>query len=112
MADDKNDQDHRLNADESSAPPPLSRRGFRSEEHTSELQSPMYLVCRLLLEKKNTVVRQVVDLRDVDLVGRLAFATQVSDEGADCGLVYGVTSRPHDTAVDGDEPRVAGERVE
>src|SRR5437762_8116702 len=28
------------------------RRGQRSEEHTSELQSPMYLVCRLLLEKK------------------------------------------------------------
>src|ERR1017187_10662300 len=26
--------------------------GSRSEEHTSELQSPMYLVCRLLLEKK------------------------------------------------------------
>src|SRR5437879_7085476 len=26
----------------------------RSEEHTSELQSPMYLVCRLLLEKKTT----------------------------------------------------------
>src|SRR5437762_10460859 len=26
----------------------------RSEEHTSELQSPMYLVCRLLLEKKKT----------------------------------------------------------
>src|SRR5437762_9493025 len=25
---------------------------WRSEEHTSELQSPMYLVCRLLLEKK------------------------------------------------------------
>src|ERR1017187_10659080 len=25
----------------------------RSEEHTSELQSPMYLVCRLLLEKTN-----------------------------------------------------------
>src|SRR5437762_7108035 len=24
----------------------------RSEEHTSELQSPMYIVCRLLLEKK------------------------------------------------------------
>src|SRR5437879_8590009 len=29
---------------------PLAR--CRSEEHTSELQSPMYLVCRLLLEKK------------------------------------------------------------
>src|SRR5437763_9963736 len=27
-------------------------RQARSEEHTSELQSPMYLVCRLLLEKK------------------------------------------------------------
>src|SRR5437763_4844040 len=25
---------------------------LRSEEHTSELQSPMYIVCRLLLEKK------------------------------------------------------------
>src|SRR5436189_4234112 len=29
-----------------------NRRRVRSEEHTSELQSPMYLVCRLLLEKK------------------------------------------------------------
>src|SRR5437762_2642069 len=28
------------------------RSAVRSEEHTSELQSPMYLVCRLLLEKK------------------------------------------------------------
>src|SRR5437764_5835171 len=28
---------------------------LRSEEHTSELQSPMYHVCRLLLEKKNTL---------------------------------------------------------
>src|SRR5437762_7848483 len=35
------------------APAPCDRRA-RSEEHTSELQSPMYLVCRLLLEKKNT----------------------------------------------------------
>src|SRR5437762_11407768 len=40
--------------------PRAPERGFtmcrdgttRSEEHTSELQSPMYLVCRLLLEKK------------------------------------------------------------
>src|SRR5437879_9470197 len=29
----------------------------RSEEHTSELQSPMYLVCRLLLEQKKTAKR-------------------------------------------------------
>src|SRR5437763_14843080 len=31
-----------------------ARLSERSEEHTSELQSPMYLVCRLLLEKKRT----------------------------------------------------------
>src|SRR4051794_41346972 len=31
--------------------PPVA--GQRSEEHTSELQSPVHLVCRLLLEKKN-----------------------------------------------------------
>src|SRR3712207_7407672 len=31
----------------------MSERGIRSEEHTSELQSRQYLVCRLLLEKKN-----------------------------------------------------------
>src|SRR5438552_14781545 len=29
------------------------RMALRSEEHTSELQSPDHLVCRLLLEKKN-----------------------------------------------------------
>src|SRR5437762_3702584 len=29
----------------------------RSEEHTSELQSPMYLVCRLLLEKKKKKIK-------------------------------------------------------
>src|SRR3712207_7104298 len=33
------------------------RSPARSEEHTSELQSRQYLVCRLLLEKKNTYVR-------------------------------------------------------
>src|SRR5690625_5369781 len=33
-------------------PVPRNRRGARSEEHTSELQSRGHLVCRLLLEKK------------------------------------------------------------
>src|SRR5207248_2927300 len=32
------------------------RGGFRSEEHTSELQSPYELVCRILLEKKNEIL--------------------------------------------------------
>src|SRR3712207_8765065 len=31
-------------------------RGERSEEHTSELQSRQYLVCRLLLEKKKKIL--------------------------------------------------------
>src|SRR2546429_3003852 len=31
--------------------------GMRSEEHTSELQSRLHLVCRLLLEKKNIISR-------------------------------------------------------
>src|SRR5690348_17518258 len=34
------------------------RRIDRSEEHTSELQSPVHLVCRLLLEKKKSVPRR------------------------------------------------------
>src|SRR5256885_4784223 len=39
--------------DTSQAPPPAAAvSGGRSEEHTSELQSPCNLVCRLLLEKK------------------------------------------------------------
>src|SRR3712207_7330798 len=32
----------------------LAAHGLRSEEHTSELQSRQYLVCRLLLEKKQS----------------------------------------------------------
>src|SRR5256885_10957371 len=34
---------------------PELRRALRSEEHTSELQSPCNLVCRLLLEKKKSL---------------------------------------------------------
>src|SRR5437763_9931276 len=37
---------------EQAAYPTNQSTATRSEEHTSELQSPMYLVCRLLLEKK------------------------------------------------------------
>src|SRR5437879_8638227 len=35
----------------------------RSEEHTSELQSPMYLVCRLLLEKKKKKKKKKTNTR-------------------------------------------------
>src|SRR5256885_2709717 len=40
----------------------LRPESTRSEEHTSELQSPCNLVCRLLLEKKNIIVRFHSDL--------------------------------------------------
>src|SRR5690348_18223277 len=36
----------------------------RSEEHTSELQSPVHLVCRLLLEKKNNFHQKTNLLRE------------------------------------------------
>src|SRR5690348_17927129 len=40
---------------------PLNRSQVRSEEHTSELQSPVHLVCRLLLEKKNNTQHYMID---------------------------------------------------
>src|SRR2546425_5164789 len=44
-----------------SSPPPEPNLEPRSEEHTSELQSLAYLVCRLLLEKKKkfSMVKQI-----------------------------------------------------
>src|SRR5256885_12268474 len=36
----------------------LSSKILRSEEHTSELQSPCNLVCRLLLEKKKNIIHR------------------------------------------------------
>src|SRR5256885_2458909 len=41
----------------------LQDLAVRSEEHTSELQSPCNLVCRLLLEKKNIIARGVTILQ-------------------------------------------------
>src|SRR5436189_3185339 len=40
------------------------RQANRSEEHTSELQSPMYLVCRLLLEKKKKKIQKRINNRE------------------------------------------------
>src|ERR1017187_10611714 len=42
---------HFLVSDDEKIARATGRIEYRSEEHTSELQSPMYLVCRLLLEK-------------------------------------------------------------
>src|SRR5258707_9797525 len=47
---------------------------FRSEEHTSELQSRQYLVCRLLLEKKKTLTHQVTNyIRLVNTLETIVF---------------------------------------
>src|SRR3712207_8974781 len=46
------------------------RRGdsLRSEEHTSELQSRQYLVCRLLLEKKNKLQKYTIQMTHIRLI--------------------------------------------
>src|SRR3712207_8346152 len=44
-------------SDITTSDPYWNRRRSRSEEHTSELQSRQYLVCRLLLEKKKDTIR-------------------------------------------------------
>src|SRR2546422_4788870 len=44
----------------STASLPTKPPGFRSEEHTSELQSRLHLVCRLLLEKKKKTPKTAV----------------------------------------------------
>src|SRR3712207_8368744 len=41
---------------------PTKRGRGRSEEHTSELQSRQYLVCRLLLEKKKNILCHLIPL--------------------------------------------------
>src|SRR5256885_4164815 len=46
-----------------------SKRADRSEEHTSELQSPCNLVCRLLLEKKRLFQVSVIDSMSQHLHG-------------------------------------------
>src|SRR2546429_5549826 len=53
-----------------------SRRDkMRSEEHTSELQSRLHLVCRLLLEKKKTVPDATLHLGERHPPGRLHAST-------------------------------------
>src|SRR3989441_2286562 len=50
-------------------------RGWqRSEEHTSELQSLAYLVCRLLLEKKKTIPPEAAGCRSNDRGNRVSRA--------------------------------------
>src|SRR5437867_6408287 len=51
---------------------PRAEETWRSEEHTSELQSPYDLVCRLLLEKKNQgTVRRLIRANTTNLARRV-----------------------------------------
>src|SRR6478735_7912559 len=70
-------------------------RTRRSEEHTSELQSPCNVVCRLLLEKKQQHVaahaRRFLDLRHQLRCQSLPSATLVHDE---LGFFFVMLRRP------------------
>src|SRR5207237_2251506 len=58
----------------------------RSEEHTSELQSHLNLVCRLLLEKKKTIEIALTHLgHDGRSAGR--------DRAADCSIILAASDR-------------------
>src|SRR2546425_6832199 len=46
-------------------PPGVDEETDRSEEHTSELQSLAYLVCRLLLEKKKKIQNKTITCNEV-----------------------------------------------
>src|SRR5438552_7442763 len=48
----------------------------RSEEHTSELQSPDHLVCRLLLEKKKKITQYNYNLYIIHISSRYTHADQ------------------------------------
>src|SRR6267154_4448731 len=50
----------------------------RSEEHTSELQSPVHLVCRLLLEKKKKVSLNIHILQYIDFSKYLYLTFQIT----------------------------------
>src|SRR3712207_8851782 len=64
----ENDEDWELIARTTGEP---IREPVRSEEHTSELQSRQYLVCRLLLEKNNTLAQSSMLLSQAHIASLL-----------------------------------------
>src|SRR5258707_9548201 len=56
-----------------SARGPALEQNERSEEHTSELQSRQYLVCRLLLEKKKKIQQTIKEHDDPSILNRRAY---------------------------------------
>src|SRR5256885_6396784 len=57
----------------------MSGLAVRSEEHTSELQSPCNLVCRLLLEKKKTIILELPTPHSVSNFLEYTIVPSISD---------------------------------
>src|SRR5256885_9182251 len=88
----------------STIPPSTICCRARSEEHTSELQSPCNLVCRLLLEKKKN--DRIADL------GRARTHMALAQRPYDHVLDQRITRfLAHDTSRDGDAPDAVGHRI-
>src|SRR5437879_11066452 len=66
---------HSLETNTPARPASSPLREPRSEEHTSELQSPMYLVCRLLLEKKKKKKKRTKNSRKNTSLKRIKHET-------------------------------------
>src|SRR2546429_2143722 len=59
-------------------PDRIAQAELRSEEHTSELQSRLHLVCRLLLEKKKKIVTSCIDIRSTITRDPIRISTPVA----------------------------------
>src|SRR5687767_15696515 len=62
------------------------RSVVRSEEHTSELQSLAYLVCRLLLEKKKKNIKYFLNLYSIQITLISQIAIHIKALETDCVL--------------------------
>src|SRR2546429_1876200 len=84
----------------------LIRTVLRSEEHTSELQSRLHLVCRLLLEKKNLALalKGVKFFDHVDASDLVEQAKRYHVSGADELLLYDITASHEDRYTIADLP--------
>src|SRR6202521_1305242 len=75
----------------------VSERGNRSEEHTSELQSPQNLVCRLLLEKKSIRAR-TTELEVMGLIFLCSYIVATPPEKVQAVLLHFCCSRASSAA--------------
>src|SRR2546429_6362528 len=65
-------------------------RDLRSEEHTSELQSRLHLVCRLLLEKKKIITFQILLI--INFMSQISFANGCPSQSADVNVLFNTQS--------------------